>query len=389
MAALRLAALLAAALLIVSCTATDAVRIARIASGDPYAAGEMARSKAAHYAANPTALPADIKRFESSLKKLVDAVSGVWGREETRTPEPKQYVKYTQNYLSRAQVDFDRGVVTVETLDTKNPHASLRAAIVTTLLTPRDPRAVDLYSAEPVPLGDTPFLLNEVRDMDGKSIRWGWRAEQFADALLATRLKTRTVNGPNGPVTARYVTIDMVPDHLHIRAAKYRPLVEQYARRFGISPSLVFAVIQVESDFNPFAINSVPAVGLMQVVPTTAGADTYAFLNGRSGTPDKDKLFVPETNILYGTAYLHLISTRYLAGIDDPSKLEYCSISAYNGGAGAVLRTFAQDRDRAMRRINALSVAQVYDKLRSGLPHEETRRYLLKVVGAKRNYVKF
>ncbi|MEF2230659.1 MAG: murein transglycosylase domain-containing protein [Pseudodesulfovibrio sp.] len=373
--------------LLAACSRYDAVRIARAAAtGSPAAAAEaLARDKAMSYAMNPKALQSDLKRFQQTINDFIDAVRGVWGESDTRIPEPKTYVKYTHNYLSRASVDFDAGTITVETVDQAAPLANLKTAIVTTLLTPGDPRAVDLYSASPVKLGEPPFLLGEVKDHEGKDIRWAWRAEQFADHLIATNLRTRTVNGKD----AFLVTIAMVRDHLDIRARKYREPVEAAARRFNISRNLVYAIMQVESDFNPFAVSSAVAIGLMQVVQKTAGSDVYRFLHGKAGAPSRETLFQPAENITYGTAYLHLLDARFLGGIADPVSREYCVIAGYNGGAGAVLRTFDRDKSRAADAINRRSPAEVYKTLRSGLPHDETKRYLGKVLEAKKHFVNF
>lgn len=380
------AALLALLLLLLgSCSRYDAVRVARAAAtGNPAAAAEaLARDKALGYATNPMALAGDLKRFRELIQDFVEAVQSVWGEEDARIPTPKQYVKYTQNYRSRATVDFDKGVVTVETVDQDQPLDSLRDAIVTTLLTPGDPRAVDLYSAGKIKLGETPFLLGEVKDHDRMNIRWSWRANRFADHLIKTSLRTRTVNEQ----TARFVSIAMVRDHLDVRARKYAQLVEGAAKRFDVSRNLIFAIIKVESDFNPFAVSSAMALGLMQVVARTAGNDVYAYLNGRKGTPSRQALIEPPTNITYGTAYLHLLDTRFLAGVSDPVSREYCIIAGYNGGPGTVLRTFHRDRKRAVAAINAMPTAKVYDTLRHKVPYAETRRYLGKVLQAKKLFV--
>lgn len=383
--ALALLALITLVALLGSCSRHDAVRVARAAAtGSPAAAAQsLARSKAQAYAVNPAALAADLKQMARIIEDFVKAVEAVWGRKDTRVPTPKEYVKYTHNYLSRASVDFDKGVVMVETLDQERPMDSLRTAIITTLLTPADPRAVDLYSSSPIRLGETPFLYGEVKDHEGHDIRWAWRAERFADYLMATGVTTRTINGK----TVRAVTFRMIPDHLDVRARKYRELVEAAAARFAVSRSLIYAIMKVESDFNPFAVSHANAIGLMQVVAATAGSDVYRLLNGREGQPSRDGLFEPPTNITYGTAYLHMLDTRYLSGVADPVSREYCVIAGYNGGAGAVLRTFHSDRTKAAQRINGMHPGTVYETLRTSLPHAETRRYLGKVVDARRHFV--
>ncbi|MDO9084384.1 MAG: murein transglycosylase domain-containing protein, partial [Humidesulfovibrio sp.] len=303
------------------------------------------------------------------------------------------YVKYTQNYLSRASVDFENGRILVETLDQDTPHRSLREALVTTLLTPYDPRAVDLYSAGPVRLGGTPFLLGEVKDAGGRDIRTEEQAEAFARQLVESSAQERPSDpslgqtGGQAGKTVHFVVLAMTNDHLHVRAAKFRPLVEEAARRFGVSRNLVYAIIRVESDFNPYAINAVPAVGLMQVVPQSAGAEVQAHLTGKAGEPTKAFLFEPQHNITYGTAYLHLLGTRHLAGIDDALSREYCVIAAYNGGPGALLKTFQRERSQALATINARPPMQVYETIVERHAAVETRNYLRKVLAAKKEFV--
>ena len=387
---MKVLAALCLAFLLAACSAGDAVRMARIVTtGDVAGAERMAAEKVVRYAANPAALAFDLKKFQERLAEFRRAVGSVWGEKEQEEPSPKKYVKYTRNYLSRAEVDFDQGLITVETLEQKDPAATLKTAVTTTLLTPDDPRAVDLYSSVEVKLGGLPFLYKEVLDHEGHPIRWTWRAERFADQLIRDSLQTRTVSTPDGTKTARFVAIQMVKDHLHVRARKYKSLVEDNARRFNVSGNLIYAVMKTESDFNPFAISPAPAFGLMQVVPGTAGSDVYRLLHGKQGRPSRDLLLTPKDNIQYGAAYLHILDDRYLAAIRDPVSRLYCSIAAYNGGAGNVLRTFHKDKKEAARRINALPPGQVYKTLRAKLPHAETRRYLWKVTQAQKEFVNF
>jgi membrane-bound lytic murein transglycosylase C len=81
-----------------------------------------------------------------------------------------------------------------------------------------------------------------------------------------------------------------------------------------------------------------------------------------------------------------MLDQQQLAAIADPLSREYCTIAAYNGGAGNVFRTFSTSRDTAAQQINQLSPAEVYRKLHEQHPRDETRRYLVKVLDARRRF---
>lgn len=166
------------------------------------------------------------------------------------------------------------------------------------------------------------------------------------------------------------------------RAALYQETVNLYARKYGLDASLVMAIMQVESGFNPSLISSRNAHGLMQVVPATAGDEVHRWL-GRSGQPTASELLNPDNNIRYGISYLHLLRTRHLEGIRDPKSLEYCVIAAYNGGSGAVLRHFGRTREEAFAAINALSPHEVLTRLTRTFPAWETRAFVSKVLSLR------
>lgn len=354
---------------------------------------EIARRRVENYGRDPQALLRDLRSIQRDFQTLMAALTGEvgkkWGTKDVKLPEQKKYVKYTQNYRSRAIVDFDAGTILIETLDEKDPRASLKNAVVTTLLTPNDPRSVDLFTDKEITLTSDkePYLLGLVLDQSGKPVRTPADAEQFADTLLAKNTTTRKIDQEGAPKTAHMVTISMVTNFSHKQAEKYRTVVGQFAERFQISPSLVFAIIRTESNFNPFAVSSAPAYGLMQLVPTSGGRDAYRKAKGEDKAPSRDYLFDPDNNIELGTAYLNVLTYTQLDDVTDPVSREYCVISAYNTGAGNVFKTFSKDQRGALQQINALQPAALYDRLRSGLPYQETRDYLAKVVGFRKQFV--
>jgi membrane-bound lytic murein transglycosylase C len=128
----------------------------------------------------------------------------------------------------------------------------------------------------------------------------------------------------------------------------------------------------------------------MQLVPSSGGRDAYKRAKGSNEMPSKQYLFNAENNIELGVAYLNVLAFDELDEVTDPVSREYCVISAYNTGPGNVLRTFggsSKNRGGALDRINGMAAPAVYDKLRSQLPYAETRQYLQKVVGFRKQFI--
>lgn len=321
-------------------------------------------------------LQKDVLGFEALIRLLAQNIKVNWGDEKTASRT--EYVKYTNDYRTRVLVDFERGKVHVETLD----RPDLRHAIIVTLLTPHDPDSVDLFSDRDIVLGEEPMLYRQVLDHNNHSIRWEWRAERFADYLISNKLEQRSTE--KGLVYS--VDIDLVSDHITQRQYQYAHLVRQYSRKYDVKESLIYAIMRTESSFNPYAISHANAYGLMQIIPSTAGRDVFERVKNKPGQPSRDYLFQPHQNIDVGTAYLSLLDNHYLSRIRDPLTRKYTVISAYNGGAGNVFRTFDSNRDRAIAKINDLQPAQVYWALTQRHPLSESRRYLEKVTEAERDF---
>jgi len=104
------------------------------------------------------------------------------------------------------------------------------------------------------------------------------------------------------------------------QAERVIPIVDRHARRFDLDPLLVLAVIQVESRFDPAAVSSQGAMGLMQLQAETA-RELAANL-GLQWTGD-ELLFDPDVNVLLGCAYLSRLIDRF--GDVDSALAAYCS----------------------------------------------------------------
>ncbi|MDR9498253.1 MAG: murein transglycosylase domain-containing protein [Hydrogenovibrio sp.] len=314
------------------------------------------------------------------LANLIDELAAKWG--DDKVASPKEYVKYTDKYLTRAIINFESGAIRVETIDPDQSRQKLHDGIVSTLLTPENPAKVDLLSSEAIETGQTPFLKGLVRDTDNKAIWTQWRAKRYADHLLKTAYQQDRYHDKD----RHFVTFHMVQNHQASQANQYADQVLRQSRRFGIPTDLTYAIIETESSFNPYAMSHIPAYGLMQIVPTSAGRDAYQLLHKEAGTPSKNYLFQPNKNIEMGTAYLHILNTRYLARVRDPQTRQYCVIAGYNTGSGNVLKAFDSNRDRAFAKINALSPDQTYQHLRQHLKYAEARNYLKKVTQVQKRY---
>ena len=144
---------------------------------------------------------------------------------------------------------------------------------------------------------------------------------------------------------------------------------------------------RTESNFNPFAVSSAPAYGMMQLVPSSGGREAYRAAKGKDEMPTRDYLFVAENNIELGSAYLGVLFDKQLDLVQNLVSREYCVISAYNTGPSNVLKAFSTDRVAAVNAINSMEPPGVYERLRKNLPYAETREYLARVVGYRRQFV--
>ena len=378
------------------CSTREMVRVAL--EKDPgKAIKSLARSRVNAYKYDPELVLSDIKRAQAEYNRMTGKLqkeSGKkWGKKEAgELPAKTRYVKYTEDYKNRVIVDFDQGTMVIEHLEDERVEEKLKGAVVTALMTPGDPRAVDLFSDKAIDLGGSPYLQGLIADQNDKLINGREDAERFADYLVSNKLQVRKINVNGESRNVRFVQIAMVNNHVEKKAAKFSPMVRKYSEITAVSRSLIFAVMKTESGFNPFAVSSAPAFGLMQLVPASGGRDAYRKARGLDEPPTREYLFEPENNIELGSTYLGvLINDSPLKDIDDPVSREYCAIAAYNTGAGNVFRAFSSGKASnrqadAIGRINSLKPDEVYTTLRTSLPYEETRSYIEKVVAAKKRY---
>jgi soluble lytic murein transglycosylase-like protein len=137
--------------------------------------------------------------------------------------------------------------------------------------------------------------------------------------------------------------------------------LERASRHFAVDAHLVKAVIHAESAFNPRAVSPKNAIGLMQVLPSTA---RDLGLQDLQGARVEELLTDPRVSIVLGTKYLAEQLARFGGNVQ-------LALAAYNAGPGAVLKAGHRvpnypETQHYVRRV--LSLAQAYR--RAGLQEE-------------------
>lgn len=144
----------------------------------------------------------------------------------------------------------------------------------------------------------------------------------------------------------------------------YLGTIESFPNNQGIDSRLVTAVIREESAYNPLAVSSAGALGLMQVMPQTGQK-----IATQLGQPTfiRERLFEPCYNIRLGSTYLRQLGAKF------GNNLVYV-IAAYNAGPDAVAKWIQQfgNKDR--------------DEFIESIPYTETRNYVKKVLRSYGEY---
>jgi len=172
-----------------------------------------------------------------------------------------------------------------------------------------------------------------------------------------------------------------IPHSIHKKAIRYSEAVSAAAEKEKISDELIYAIMETESSFNPMAKSHIPAYGLMQIVPRSAGKDATKYLFGKAKMLAPSYLYKAENNIAIGAAYLHVIHYKYMRKVKDETSRMYCAIAAYNTGTTNVAKAFIKRSSfqAAVTEINKLESDEVYERLKNYLPYKETRNYIIKV----------
>ena len=122
--------------------------------------------------------------------------------------------------------------------------------------------------------------------------------------------------------------------HARLDLVRLVDRINRAAERNGLEPSLVLAVIRTESTFQPDAVSPKGAIGLMQLLPSTAEEVAAELGLDWDGA---HQLLEPDLNIELGTYYLRKLADYYHGDMD-------LALEAYNRGPTRLARLRADGR---------------------------------------------
>jgi soluble lytic murein transglycosylase-like protein len=168
------------------------------------------------------------------------------------------------------------------------------------------------------------------------------------------------VNFSNVPTNPRYKRLrgerTLARLKTTLPASKLNEAILQTSNRHSLSPALVHAVIRAESAYNPNAVSSKGAMGLMQLMPGTA-----ALL--KVSNP-----YDPEENISGGVRYLRYLLDRFGGNLE-------LALAAYNAGESRVLRTNQIPRISETQQYVRKVLRFYLDSSKDGISARPTRIY--------------
>jgi len=330
-----------------------------------------------------------IKENEEYYRNIIGAK---WGKENVKLSSKTSFTQYDNDFLnSRETVDFKNKKVIIEVLDDKKLN---------------DPRLfqnkIDKLISQTLKESYLKDPINKASDELLKDSEKFSNQEKLIDKNLLQKnnitkndIQHKTAKTKDGIKIISYIEIPMVPKALEIKAKRYKSSVEFNSKRFNVPASLIFGIIQTESYFNPLARSYIPAFGLMQIVPATAGKDAYYALYKKKRILYPKYLYNAANNIELGTKYIQIIQTQYLKGIKDKEKLLYCTATAYNAGIGSLVKSIMNTnryspnlRYSAIEKINKLSTKQLYKHLTTSKKLQlEAKNYVKKIKKNRKHFI--
>ena len=333
-----------------------------------------------------------------AFKQYKKEVGAYW--ENPKLSTKKEWVAYSKDKKTRSDVDFEHNTITVETVAKSKREALTKLRRTLAKVSVEDTK--NAIEKDPLQqrIDTIPKPANVVdAKVDKKPILAPIifkkpPTRKSVKEFVYKKINERTIKKhPSKKVKNAFVykvVVKLPKDATYKRSKIYMNEVRENASRQKLPLSLVFAIMHTESAFNPKATSYVPAYGLMQIVPHTAGVDSYRYLYKVKKIPSSRYLYNSKNNIRLGSAYLHLLYYGYLKHIKNPQSRLYCTIAAYNTGAGNVAWAFTHTYNpvKAAKIINRLTPNQVYNRLLRDLKYDEPKHYLKRVTKRMQIYHK-
>lgn len=194
-----------------------------------------------------------------------------------------------------------------------------------------------------------PFILGCLLVISLASFQYVWTTDSPSTPPIIRRYSRALAQSLMTSLPSRYLLsgrlygVSLRPNHRERWVRRYRPILKEVANLYSLDPEFVEILIAVESGFRVDAISPRGAIGLMQVLPTTA-------LDMGIANP-----FDPVENMHAGCRYLQHLMRIYKGDLQ-------LVLAAYNSGPGAV------------------------DKYGGIPPYPETQSYVRKILSAYKGY---
>jgi len=335
----------------------------------------------------------EFKKYKKAQEKVFNnykkKIAAIWKNPKMTTKT--KWVSYSKDKKTRSDVDFKNQTITIQTIASSKKEAKekLKKALKKTITIDHktfektDPLEIKL-SKIPKPFGmidKKPTNEPIISDIIFKTKPKKKDIKNYITKKLIDK-KIKISPSKKLPKEKIYtIKIQMPKDALIQKSKHYYADVKKQALKEKLPIPLIFAIIHSESYFNPRARSNIPAYGLMQIVPRTAGIDAYRYLYNKKRLLSSSYLYDSKNNITMGSAYLHILYYKYLKKIKNKTSRLYCTIVAYNTGAGNIAWAFTKtySMHKAAPAINSMTPQEVYNTLLRDLRYKEAKRYLQKV----------
>jgi len=366
------------------------------------------------YSAQRAAMEMQWKQREQAIaarwQQMKREIEQKWDR--ARQSNEKEWVDYSPAYEARSTVDFEKGVIEITVLvpigEIDSSHTDADAVLLAMKEAQAEagasgaPRLVTAAATDPASVmiaraalpaawakivrqfeqvfskeaaSGRPVLANQVVAKSGAPVATQ-AAKSFVESEVIPNavVEDKPMQAQDG-VTRAQVTakVPLASDHLRQRAQLYKDDVAAHAKRHGLDPRLLFAIIHTESYFNPLAQTPAPSYGLMLLVPRGPARDAYNYLYKSDIVLDDNYLQDPAHNVELGAAYLHLLRRQLVPNMEEGDKKNFLVACAYTWGMD-------KTRDQILKqvRVQDLTSTQVFTLLTQKTP-ENTRAYLNRV----------